>query len=202
MNLISDQSKLALENQFLSSCIPERGEPVICSMAGIPAAGKTTFVDISLKQGDFPNKAFLLNPDEVMERLPEYLEDIKIIGKEGAFEKWEMPSRELSFELLERALDSRFNIIKDMGCVRAENVELLGRLKKRGYQVKLFYIYCCPEEAIKRAKARSRYVPESEIFSRFESINRLLPLLEELADEFVHIDNTDLSKPFIIMDKS
>lgn len=50
--------------------------PTVYTMAGIPGSGKTTFVNKMLSQGEFPQNAFILNPDNIMEALPEYQDEV------------------------------------------------------------------------------------------------------------------------------
>lgn len=153
-------------------------------MAGIPASGKSRFVDAAIEQGIFPRNAFLLDPDRVMNAIAGYQHDFQNLGAQGAFERWEMPARALAYAMLDEAVTLRADIIKDMGCARMENFEKLKTMKQAGYRICMSYIDCPVELALRRAAARPRHTPESMIRERAESLAALLPLYRSLADEF------------------
>ena len=156
-------------------------------MAGIPGSGKSTFVDSAIMRGDFPADAFILNPDRVMESLPAYHTDTQTLGAIAAFEKWEMPCRALAYAMLDDAVAMRLNIIKDMGCARRENYDMLTRIKTAGYRIHMVYLDCDADVAIARIQTRPRYTPESMVYNRMGTLKNLLPLYRELADEFTSI---------------
>ncbi|MCB9987725.1 MAG: zeta toxin family protein [Rhodospirillales bacterium] len=170
--------------------------PVVYAMAGVPGAGKSTFVMQAMKDGRFPQNAFILNPDRVMQALPEYQIDLTEKSREEAFERWEMPARDLAYQMFEMAVDEGDDIIKDMGCSREENLIMLQNLKDKGYRLEMHYVHCTPEEAVRRANARGRYTPEAMIYDRAQALTRLLPHYQELADDFYAYDNTDLNSSF------
>ena len=153
-------------------------------MAGIPASGKSSFVDAAIKQGTFPRAAFLLDPDRVMNAMPGYQNDFKTLGAQGAFERWELPARNLAYAMLDDAVALRADVIKDMGCARMENYEKLKAVKNAGYIIRMFHIECPVDEAIRRAASRARHTPEDMLRQRAGAIESLLPLYRELADEF------------------
>lgn len=193
--MISNTSRDRVIHELLPK--PEKhAHKVVHSMAGIPGAGKSTFVEQAIARAQFPESAFILNPDRVMRLLPEYHESVEAHGAEKAFEMWEMPSRVLAYELVEIAGDSGVPIIKDMACARQENFDILQRLKSRGYTLHFYYIYCELDTAMDRARQRKRHAPEAMIRSRHKALQDLLPEFITLSDYFEAFDNTCLNAPF------
>jgi predicted ABC-type ATPase len=170
---------------------PAAAEKIIHSMAGIPGSGKTTFVEKAMAAGTFPRAAFVLDPDRVMQSLPEYMRDYSRLGAAEAFALWEMPARELAYEMAENAAARGLPIVKDMGCARQENIDMLAAIKARGYRLIVHYLSCDVEEALRRIGARERHTPENLVRERDASIRMLLPQLRALADEFYAYKNTE-----------
>ncbi len=189
-----DQEDL-LRQRFLGGLSPS-GNPTVFCMAGIPGAGKSTYVKQALQTGHFPSNAFLLDPDGVMTALPEYQRDYENLGRIKAFENWEMPARDLAYAMLKEAVVQKFDIIKDMGCVRLENYEKLASMKTLGYRIHMFYIECPVDEALRRAATRPRYISPETIRERAISLADLLPHYKTLVDQFITLDNRNLSVPY------
>lgn len=186
-----------MRQQMFPSELRPSSRPTVYAMAGIPAAGKSTFVLAARDRGDFPKAAFVFNPDIVMMSLPEYQNTVQQEGLEAAFNSWEMPARALSHELFKEATSRRFDIIKDMACAREENFQMLQALKQTGYVIKMFYIAIDAAMAIQRSGARStRHTPEALIHERHAALQRLLPRYRLLADEFHTFDNSDPEQPY------
>ena len=80
--------------------------------------------------GDFPRRAYILNPDIVMTSLPEYQQLVDKEGLETAFAKLEMPARDLAYQWFAEAAKRRVDIIKDMASAREENYVMLTDLKR------------------------------------------------------------------------
>lgn len=175
--------------------------PTVFTMAGIPAAGKSTYVEQAQAEGRFPDPAFVLNPDIVMTALPEYRRAHTLYGPEDAFAMYEMPARHLAYSLFDEAADKNLDIIKDMACAREENYTMLADLKDRGYRIAMYYIEVHPDEALRRAEERAaahegRHTPAQLIHDRLAMLQSLMPRYESLADEFHRFDNNDLNNPF------
>jgi predicted ABC-type ATPase len=188
MNGLSFASVDLIHRQFLDNR-PRSDAPVLCAMAGIPGAGKSTFVNHALETGRFPRDAFILDPDRVMQALPEYQASFQHDGAEAAFARWEMPARELAYAMLDKAVQGRMNIIKDMGCARMENFEKLRAIKSAGYRLEMFYIPCPIETALARITTRPRHTPKEMIIERAAALKALIPLYQTLADDFHVVDN-------------
>jgi predicted ABC-type ATPase len=170
--------------------IQNDGAKHLHAMCGIPGSGKTTYVQSQIKDGTLPDDAFILNPDIVMEMLPEYIEDKEKLGAETAFQKWEVPSRSIAYGLFHQATSQGRTIIIDMGCARQESLTMLGSLKEMGYTMSMTHIKCDPETAIERIKTRERFTPESMVHKRFLILNELIPRYKAMADTFTEIDTT------------
>lgn len=202
MTVISERvmdpaTAMRLTLQFLPSHLTAGYPPTIYAMAGIPGSGKSVFVDAAIKRGEFPENAFLLDPDRLMLAMPEYINDLTLMGAASAFRNWEIPARLLAYELAERAAIKGVSIIQDMGSVRRENYDRLAQLKQRGYKIEMTYIYCPVEEALRRLQTRSsRHTAASMVKERAGSLALLLPNYVELCDTFRVLDNSDLSRPF------
>lgn len=183
----------AIKDQFLGGVASSPAPTVFC-MAGIPGAGKSTFVERALRRGEFPANHFLLDPDRVMNAIPHYRDDFKTRGAAEAFLKWELPARTLAYALLDDAAQMRCDIIKDMGCARRENYDRLQALKESGYRVQMYYIDCAVGLALGRIKHRPRHTPEQLVRDRAMGLVELLPLYRELADEFTVLSFPDAQR--------
>ena len=194
--MISKASISQLRHQMLHSLV-ESENPTVYAMAGIPASGKSTFVAAAQASGKFPVSAFVLNPDLVMTALPEYQKVAREEGLVAAFDMYEMPARELAYELFAEAVEQQVDIIKDMASARQENYEMLQALKRKGYRLYMFYIAVELDEAIRRSAARpGRHTPVELIRERSHSLKLLLPEYRGLVDEFHTFDNNDQKRPY------
>lgn len=201
MTAISPESIEHVRRALFPENAAPSATPTVFTMAGIPAAGKSTYVEQAQNEGLFPKPAFVLNPDNVMTALPEYRRAHSLYGAQDAFAMYEMPARHLAYSLFDEAVDKQLDIIKDMACAREENYTMLSDLKSRGYRIAMYYIEVHPEEAIRRAEERAaahqgRHTPAQLIHDRLAMLHSLMPRYEQLADEFHHLDNNDLSNPF------
>ena len=172
-----------LRNRFIGNRVASDTPTVYC-MAGIPGSGKSTYVDTAIACGDFPADAFILNPDRVMEALPAYHDDVAALGAATAFEKWEMPCRTLAYDFLDQAAMLRLDIIKDMGCARQENYDMLARLKSMGYRLHMVHLDCPVDLALARIQTRARHTPVAMVHDRAQSLAALLPHYRALADHY------------------
>lgn len=168
----------------------EAGRPVVYAMAGIPGSGKSAFVAHALATGLFPETAFVLAPDKVMEAIPAYWRDVEYQGAQPAFDHWEMPARTLAYDMATQAADLGYDIIKDMGCVRPENWQMLENLKQKGYRVEMHLVKCEVGEAIRRVALRSRYFPPEQVISRAAMLEALLEQYKHVPDSLTIHDNT------------
>lgn len=195
MKSISSASHIFIRQKFLEGLVPSKNKTLF-AMCGIPGAGKSTFVQESISNQYFSDKAFILNPDHVMKSLPEYQDDFEKYGAITAFENWEMPARYLAYSMLDDAIVKGVDIIIDMGCVREEDFKNILNCKKAGYKVRIHYIYCHLVEAERRIQERARHTPMEMLRERQAMLEELLPKYRMLADKFKTFDNSDLQNPF------
>lgn len=183
---ISPGSIELVRSRFLPSVPVRRGAiKRIYSMAGIPAAGKSSFVARMIKGGTFPRNAFVLSPDSIMEFLPEYIVDMERLGPESAFARWEEPSVNLAYDLLRIATDQGSDIIIDMGLARPESLDMLRRFKvEAGYRIFIYWLETPIDVALERIKHRVRHTPMEMVRTRALTLSVLRPKYQALADEF------------------
>lgn len=161
------------------------GVKQVYSTAGIPAAGKFTFIAQLITNSILPSNAFLLNPDSIMEFLPEYQEDVARFGAESAFARWEEPSVDLAYELLDTARLMGLDIIIDMGLARPESLDLIQQLKyKDGYRITIYWLDTPIDVALERIRHRKRHTPIEMVRSRALILSGLRAKYYALADEF------------------
>lgn len=120
-----------------------------------------------------------------MNDCPEYLMDKDHLGTGKALEKWEISLRDLTYDLFEEAVTNRYNIIKDMGCTRQEDLTDFIKLKTLGYKIHLFYLPIELELAVLRCQQDDKAISASRIKERHERLQKLLPDLEDISDYFV-----------------
>lgn len=164
------------------------GQPVLHAMAGIPGAGKSTFVAQERKAGRLPERAFVMNPDIVMTALEGYAADLESRGPQAAFDRWELPARAFAHELLKDARRRRLDVIQDMACARREDVETLRTFRADGYRVCVWYVECPVDVALERIARRmartGRYTPGAMVRERAAAIRQLLPRIRAACDQF------------------
>ena len=183
---ISATSLNLIRSQFLPSNSKRiNGVKRVYSTAGIPAAGKSTLIAELIANNTLPNNAFVLNPDSIMEFLPEYQKDIKCFGAEFAFTKWEEASVDLAYELLETARLMELDIIIDMSLARPESFKLIEQLKfEDQYHITIYWLDTPIEVALERIKYRKRHTPTEMVRSRFITLSELRDEYHTLADIF------------------
>ena len=81
-----------------------------------------------------------------------------------------------------------------MGCAREENRQMLMSLKDAGYTVHITHIKCDVDTAITRADTRERFTPHDMIYTRWNTLEALIPSYKSLADTFTEIDTTPITQ--------
>jgi predicted kinase len=184
--LIADQ----MLERYLNQAEPHK-TPVMMHTIGVPGAGKSTY----LKQYDKTNYV-VISFDDIMEDIPSYQTDRKLLGTEYAFQRWELCARAIGYELLFRAIARNLNIIFDNSGSRTDHVTMLRQLKnKHGYTIRMVYFAITEELALARAATRERYLPPHYIPERRQIIESLLPDYQALADHFETIHAQDDTLP-------
>lgn len=178
-----------IRNLFLPNDLTPAETPQAYIMAGIPAAGKSTYVDCMQKQGIFPVRAFILDPDRVMQAMPGYQ---KIYKKdpEQAFKEFEMSARVMAYQMFQEAAELKLPIIKDMGCTRLENVTKVGVLKDLGYKIHVHMLKIDIDTAWERIQNRTRFTPKEMLIERHKGLQETLPLLQSMADSYTELQGS------------
>lgn len=183
--------------QFLGNDQEPADPPLLVTMVGIPAVGKTTFLSQQLKNNKLPAHHYYHNPDHVMEKLSGYQRDLLEVGSETAKNKWEIPARELADNILfPEALKRRLNIVMDMGLCREKIIHMVQSCRSAGYLIHMNIIYCDLEIALKRAQSRNRHVASETITERAVFLADNIEKILTLSDTRTYFDNSDLQQPF------
>lgn len=176
-----------LINKLLNS-VPSQKHPILIHMLGIPGAGKTTF--INKHKSEYTNY-LTIGFDDLMELIPAYQHDVCNVGSEKAYNNWVIPARIAGYELLQRAIAAKKNIIFDHGGSPQCHQDLICNAKKLGYRTKMFYISCPLSIAIDRAKKREkinhRHISSQTIIERYHKTQQAITTYKALVDDFVTI---------------
>ena len=177
-----------IEKELLNA--PSSDNPRLVHMLGIPAAGKSTFYRQNKEQ--FKDYLFI-GFDFIMEKIPQYHNDIKELGSVQAFKNWELPARIAGYELLRRAIEEKKNIFFDHGGTPVCHRELLSNIQKMGYHTTMYYIDCPVDIALQRAAEREKitkcHTPPQMIVDRCSLIKENLPVYKNLVNEFKQLKN-------------
>lgn len=180
---------------LISSFLPEPPKfssleaPLFIHVSGIPGSGKTTYIDHNMRKN-----TVRIQFDAIMKQLPGYEESVQKEGLAKAFEKFEMPARVIGYELLDRALRQRCNIVFEHS-LNPVHLDLYRYLNDNGYETNLVFMDCSPEEALQRVKEREsrigRHTPEDFIFGRYKTAQQLLPTFKDIAQSFTILSHPD-----------
>ena len=163
-------------NSEISNYSPS-GKPVLTIISGIPYSGKSTFIKDNTVE---PELSIIISFDTIMKKLSYYNKLISI-DKKIAFSKCELPARIIGYELLQKSIEKKINIIFEHSSTPPEHLELYSEISDRhAYHVKLIYLKCSVETAKKRAEKNNfkrdqgRYTPLEYIDSRYDAIKKML----------------------------
>lgn len=153
----------------------------ILQVSGCPGAGKTTYC--RKIAGD---RAFL-SFDAIMESLPSYQADLRLLGSKEAFAKWEAAARVIGYEALRRAVERKLGIVFEHSGVNPAHLELFANLKKLGYHTRVQVIKCDLATAEKRVEEREkithRHTPKEIVEQRYALVNDYIAKYQKIADE-------------------
>jgi predicted ABC-type ATPase len=166
----------------------KQDEPLLIHLCGIPGSGKSTYARQFLNQN--PHYT-LVQFDHVMESLPGYQSDKKQLGIVEAFSKWELPARAIGYHLLQALVENSRNIFFDHSAAFIAHVNLINKLKAKGYGIQMHYLPCDPNIALNRVQEREkviqRHTPEKLIWEREALLKELIPQYRLLVDSFTEI---------------
>ncbi len=164
--------------------------PTILQVSGIPGAGKSTYCKEHLLEN------FLyLSFDKIMVSMPEYQRDLKLQGSKEAFNKYEMQARIIGYEVLNRAISKRINIMFEHSGTNDAHIELFKNISKLGYKTIVNFIVCSKDIAIKRAEERvkqtKRYVPKTLIEERAGKVEYYISQYPKIVSEINILDGAN-----------
>jgi hypothetical protein len=181
---------VALANRVYGSGAPVK-DKVLHLVIGPPGAGKSSVIvePLAVRYG-----AMVVDPDHIKPLIPGYE-----LG--NAHDAVHEASSEVTAELLLQAIDAGDNIVYPLVGKTLDKLKtLINVAKDKGYQVGLHLVEIPPDEAVRRAFARSlttdarginQYVPVNfplQVGSK--PVKNFYQLIEEgLVDEFSHFDN-------------
>ena len=162
--------------------------PIIFAVAGIPASGKSSFIQEKMKENFFPEEVFIHDCDAVMDSLKGYQSDLQSLGSAIAFQNWELPARALAESMLMEAIHARQNIIYDRSCALPSSYLFLKEVVElHRYTLVMHVLDVSKEEAHSRAKEREketgRQVPEEFFLERKKGLKALWPAYLKLAKQ-------------------
>lgn len=160
-----------------SEATSEQEKPYLINIAGIPGAGKSTYVK---NNRDSYTNALYISFDKIMESLSGYTKDYKNEGAKFAFSRWEPIAKVLGYQTLEHVVDKKYNILFEHSNAIIQHMQLYKYMKEQGYTLEIKFIEIDLSIAIERAMKRERAVPEELILQRNK-------LLKELNDEYKKI---------------
>lgn len=181
-----------LRNDWMFSIknLASQERPQIFHTLGFSGSGKSTLLEYCHENTEiFPEGAFFLGFDRVMESCQSYQDEFEKLGAEEAFLRWEIPARALGYELLEEALKRRLHIVFEHSGARQDHVELLRHVKNDlGYHLTIMETQVDPQKALERNKEKARFQPVEYVLERKKTIDQLRPLYHMLADEWYSFD--------------
>lgn len=197
LNSLVDKDYLFLKNEETESLIKSMlkslhpvPNPTILQISGIPGSGKSTYC----KTHQIDNFLYL-SFDKIMVSLKSYQETLKLYGSVEAFNRYEMVARVIGYELLNRAISMRLNIMFEHSGTNNAHIELFKNITKLGYKTAVNFIMCNKELAIKRAEDRAketkRYVPRSLIEERANKFNFYIKEYQKITSEINILDGAN-----------
>lgn len=132
-------------------------KPIIYAIAGIPTAGKTTFITSAIKYGELPNNIFMHNSDAELVGLLGYQADLKLLGPAKAFANWEATAIQMAEDKLWRAVEAGMDIIYDRSCAIPSSLPFLQKLvQEYNYKLIMYILVIDPKIALQRAIEREQ----------------------------------------------
>ena len=170
--------------------------PIIFAVAGIPASGKSSFIQKKIREKFFPEEVFIHDCDAVMASLKGYQSDLQSLGSAIAFQNWEVPARALAESMLMEAVHAKKNIIYDRSCALQSSYLFLKEVVElHRYTLVMHVLTVSNEAALFRAKEREketgRQVPKDFFLERKKGLKALWPAYLKLAKQcYLYDSNT------------
>lgn len=192
--IADEQLVTNISRQFLFAAQGRKQNlPQLIAFAGGPGAGKFFLYEQMKNKGQLPRDAVIHDPDLVMQSIPQYLEEA-ISDPVAAFEKWELPARQLANDILMKALFAGYNIIYLRTFALADSLNFVQAAKIFGYQFELHLLTCNLDVALARAKKRERqtkrHIPPKILEQRHQEVLNLIADLIKIADSYFIYENS------------
>jgi predicted ABC-type ATPase len=176
--------------------------PTLYAVAGSPASGKSSFVQLGIQNGFLPSSAFLHDCDDTMAGIEEYRSDVKHFGSAEAFRRWELVAREKAELDLQHAIELGLDVIYDRSCALPSSYLFLKNLvASKNYRIVLHVMSVERDRAISRSNLREkdtgRHVPLEALQERLKGISTLWPSYLAFTSEATLYDNNDFSRRVI-----
>lgn len=182
-----------LSDQFLLDAETQT-TPQLFAIGGGPGSGKSYFYEKLKLKNQLPANAVIHDPDLVMQLIPGYQADANI-DPVKAFERWELPARQLANEILFQATVARYNIIYIKSFALEESLNLVSFLKKIKYKVDIHMLIChhdiALERVLEREKISKRHIPKELLLQRHEKVLQLLPEIRVVSDNYYCYENNE-----------
>ena len=207
--MISHTEKHEIRQRHMAQAQKTREKPHLYIIAGANGAGKSTLRNMLFAQNMLPITALHHDPDNVMTALSGYIKDTQDADHAHmlaeAFDKWELPARQLSEEILNHAIAEKTDIIYERSCGVSGSLDFISEMKeKHGYEVIFYMVFTPLRIAAKRAQQRmhkeGRFTPENIIQERAQALYNQLDDFLNLSDK-AHLYNNAGLAPQLVYDK-
>lgn len=178
-------------------------KPTFYAIAGIPAAGKTSFIKQMLSENRLSTNAFIHNIDNALLNMPEYQKDFHDLGSVIAFEKWELHAKESAEKKLYAAMYECKDIIYDRSCGMEYSLAFISKaVQVFNYNLIMYFLYCDIATAIQRARIREKQIglhsPKEQIIAKSKRLAAFFPEYINIASEVYVMGSKDDSLTLIV----
>jgi predicted ABC-type ATPase len=182
-----------------ASAVSAEQTPVALVTMGGPASGKSTIIGVASK-----NNFVTCDVDAVKEFIPEYQLAVQNRARDAAFLAHH-EARDVMQQIRDRAIEDHKNVVLDgTGQHLASYVDMIRRLKKKGYHVKLVMTDVDPETGWNRQHERAEQTGraiDKVVFDRIYQVvpHNFQPLTQEVSD--FEVWNTRGETPKMVWEK-
>lgn len=165
---------------------------------GGPGSGKNSLIEACQAKGEYVGYE-ILDVDQEMEKIPEYQRAVQAKDANAANKFWGQ-AKDIRDKKFETYLKAKKNLVFIGAGAMLDHYkhQVIGRLKKSGYRVKLIFVKLDLAKAKERCHARGdatgRVVPEQVIEGNHRSAVNNFEVYKSLVDEWEVYDNTDVMK--------
>lgn len=175
----------------LAAAATERARPFFINVAGVPGAGKSTFLP-ALSQALAARAPQIVAFDRMMNLIPDYHAEP---DREAAFRNFEVPAREGGYALLRALIEKRADIVFEHSSAIVAHTHLLSFAREQGYYTCIIHLRAPLDAAKHRVDERQervgRHTPHSFVDERARAFAELLPRYKQIVHRYVEIVNED-----------